>query len=105
MVISPKRKKSLLYLFITSFIFSLIFYFAVSTFTGNRGLIALINLKKDIEYNKSILKSISLKKESLNNRIIGLYEKSLDLDLLDEQAKNALGYTSPGEFMIIIDTE
>ncbi|WP_253300162.1 FtsB family cell division protein [Wolbachia endosymbiont of Chironomus riparius] len=94
-----------MYLFITSFIFSLIFYFAVSTFTGNRGLIALINLKKDIEYNKSILKSISLKKESLNNRIIGLYEKSLDLDLLDEQAKNALGYTSPGEFMIIIDTE
>ncbi|MGL9725191.1 MAG: hypothetical protein ACR5KV_00065 [Wolbachia sp.] len=41
----------------------------------------------------------------MNNKVFGLYEKSLNLDLLDEQARNALGYVNPSELMIILDVE
>lgn len=98
------RKKRLLHLSIVLFIFVLTLYFSVSAVTGERGLLTLINLKKDIEYNKSLLESMFYERNKLSNKILGLYEKSLDLDLLDEQAKN-LGYANPNELMVIIDRE
>nr|WP_246168476.1 septum formation initiator family protein [Wolbachia endosymbiont of Ctenocephalides felis wCfeT] len=64
-----------------------------------------MDLKKEIEHNKLLLQHISLERDKLSNRIFGLYEKSLDLDLLDEQAKNALGYVNPNEFMIMLDAK
>lgn len=99
------KKKSLFHLSVTLFVFFLTFYFGFSAVTGRRGLLALVSLKKDIECNKSLLKSIFFEKEKLSNKILGLYEKSLDLDLLDEQAKNTLGYVNRSEFMVIISTE
>ncbi|WP_246198571.1 FtsB family cell division protein [Wolbachia endosymbiont of Ctenocephalides felis wCfeJ] len=86
-------------------IFFLTLYFNISTITGKRGLLVLMDLKKEIEYNKLLLKNISFEKEKLSNKVFGLYEKSLDLDLLDEQARNALGYVSPKELMVVLDTE
>ncbi|XP_066251536.1 putative pyruvate, phosphate dikinase regulatory protein [Euwallacea similis] len=73
--------------------------------TSKRGLLTLIDLKKEIEYNKLLLKDVSSEKEKLDNKVFGLYEKSLDLDLLDEQAKNALGYVNPNELMVVLDVE
>ncbi|WP_395462983.1 septum formation initiator family protein [Wolbachia endosymbiont of Cantharis cryptica] len=98
-------QKKLLYLSAALFISSLTLYFSISTITGKRGLLALMNLTKEIEYNKLLLKNISFEKEKLSNKVFGLYEKSLDLDLLDEQAKNALGYVSPNELMVVLDME
>ncbi|NSM57048.1 septum formation initiator family protein [Wolbachia endosymbiont of Atemnus politus] len=104
MVVSKKRKK-LLYLSTALLISSLTLYFSISTITGNRGLLVLMDLEKEIEYKKLLLKTISFEKEKLSNKVFGLYEKSLDLDLLDEQAKNALGYVSPKELMVVLDVE
>lgn len=80
-------------------------YFSVSAVRGKRGLLTLMDLKKEIEHNKLLLQHISLERDKLSNRIFGLYEKSLDLDLLDEQAKNALGYVNLNEFMIMLDAK
>ncbi len=77
-------------------------YFIISTIIGKRGLLTLIDLKKDIERHKAILKGIAFQREKLNNKVLGLYERSLDLDLLDEQVKNALVYVNPREFMVIL---
>ncbi|WP_255419635.1 hypothetical protein [Wolbachia endosymbiont of Litomosoides brasiliensis] len=41
----------------------------------------------------------------MSNKVLGLYKKSLDLDLLDEQAKDALGYINPNELMVVLDGE
>ncbi|MGL9717391.1 MAG: septum formation initiator family protein [Wolbachia sp.] len=98
-------KKKLLYLSIALLISSLTLYFSISTITGKRGLLVLMDLKKEIEYNKLLLKTISFEKEKLSNKVFGLYEKSLDLDLLDEQAKNALGYVNSKELMVVLDIE
>jgi cell division protein FtsB len=104
-MLATRRKKDLVYLSTFLFVSSLMLYFGASAVTGKRGLLRLINLKKDIEYNKTLLANISSEKKKLNNRVFGLYEKSLDLDLLDEQIKNALGYVNPNEFMVILDTK
>lgn len=100
---TSQRKKKLLFFTLSLFIFLLTLYFSVSAITGRRGLIALMSLQKEIEYNKILLKEVSFEKENLNDKILGLYEKSLDLDLLDEQAKNTLGYIGSNEFMIILN--
>lgn len=105
MVFVFRNKKKLLCLSTALLIFSLTLYFSISTITGKRGLSALMDLKKEIEYNKLLLKNISFEREKLSNKVFGLYEKSLDLDLLDEQAKNALGYVSPKELMVVLDVE
>jgi cell division protein FtsB len=52
-----------------------------------------------------LLKDVSSEKKKLDNKVFGLYEKSLDLDLFDEQAKNALGYVNPNELMVVRDVE
>ncbi|APR99205.2 septum formation initiator family protein [Wolbachia endosymbiont of Folsomia candida] len=102
---TAQKKKKLLYLCMALLVSFITLYFSVSIVTGNRGLLTLMKLNKDIEYNKFLLKGISYEKEKLSNKILGLYEKSLDLDLLDEQAKNSLGYVSPNELMVILDTK
>ncbi|MDM8335269.1 FtsB family cell division protein [Wolbachia pipientis] len=99
----PKKRKRLLCLSTALLISFLTLYFSISTITGKRGLLALMDLKKEIEYNKLLLKNISFEKEKLSNKVSGLYEKSLDLDLLDEQAKGALGYVDPNELMVVLD--
>lgn len=98
-----QRKKKLMYLVIFLSISFFTLYFSVSAITGKRGLLALMSLKQEIEHNKVLLKNVYFEKEKLSNKIFGLYEKSLDLDLLDEQAKSALGYINPHEYMIILD--
>lgn len=100
-----KGKQKLLHLSTALLISFFTLYFSVSAVIGKRGLLTLIDLKKEINYNKFLLKVISFEKERLNNRVFGLYEKSLDLDLLDEQAKNALGHVNPSELMVILDME
>lgn len=104
MLISKKKQK-LLCLSAALLISSLTLYFSISTITGKCGLLTLIDLKKEIEYNELLLKDISFEKEKLGNKVFGLYEKSLDLDLLDEQAKNALGYVNPNELMVVLHVE
>ncbi len=84
---------------------SLILYFSISTITGKYGLLTLIHFKKEINYNKLLLKVISFEKEKLNNKVFGLYEESLDLDLLDERAKNALVYVNPNELVVVLDVQ
>ncbi|NSM56235.1 septum formation initiator family protein [Wolbachia endosymbiont of Atemnus politus] len=102
-MVESRKKKKLLCLNIALLIFSLTLYFSINTITGKRGLLVLMDLKKEIEYNKSLLKNISFEREKLSNKVFGLYEKSLDLDLL-EQAKNPLGYVSPKEVMVVLDS-
>ena len=97
-----RKKQKLVHLGVTGLLLLLTSYFTVNAVIGERGLLTLNSLKNDLEYNKSLLTDIFSQQENLKNKISGMYEKSLSLDLLDEQVKNTLGYVSNDEFMFVI---
>ncbi|KJV68876.1 FtsB family cell division protein [Candidatus Neoehrlichia procyonis] len=84
------------------FILVLIFYFNIHALIGNRGIITLIKLYKDIDYHSSVLeKALNLKKQ-LEHKNKLLQEKTLNLDLLDEQTRSILGYVAKNEIVVIL---
>lgn len=80
-----------------------ILYFGYFIIFGDKGLITLINLNKQIE-NKEITKQEFLSKmRAQKNMVDGMNPNSLDVDLLDEQARKVLGYTGKNEVIIYQD--
>lgn len=86
---------------LNSILLLLIFYFAFHSLSGERGVFALIRLSKEYTEKNLILEDILSQKEILQNRVQLLYPKSLDLDLLDEVARNDLGLIAKEEKAVI----
>lgn len=91
-------------LFITYFTFlALILYFTLKLFFGQKGLLEMIELQ-DKMANKDLAK-----KELINEikgtkiRVDSMRDESLDLDLLDEQARKKLGLAGQKEIVIYKD--
>jgi cell division protein FtsB len=84
-------------------VYLLIFYFIAHSFTGDRGLIAYSNYRK--QFKELNLKSQAIEQELavLDNKVVLLNSKSLDLDLVEELAKKNLGYAHRKEKVIMID--
>ncbi len=80
--------------------FSLIFYFAFITIFGEKGLIQYKKLKEQIENRESVKQELNHKVEVKKNMVDGMNTNSLDLDLLDEQARKTLGYIGKNEVVI-----
>ena len=81
-------------------IFMFILYFISSGILGDRGVLKmmyLLNNKSDkiMEYNL-----LEEKKNALSNRVNGLKDDNLDLDLLDERVRDNLGYIGEDEFVV-----
>jgi cell division protein FtsB len=72
-------------------------YFAYHALSGDRGLWALIKLKKENQEAHTELETIQAERQGLERRVEHMRPESLDLDLADEQARKALGYTKPDE--------
>jgi cell division protein FtsB len=84
-------------------VYLLIFYFIAHSFTGDRGLIAFSNYRK--QFKELHLRSQAIEQELtvLNNKVALLNSKSLDLDLAEELAKKKLGYADKKEKVIMIE--
>ena len=80
----------------------LILYFLFHSLSGERGVFALIKLNRELKEKNLILDDILAEKQVIENRVKLLYPKSLDLDLLDEIARNDLGMIGQGEKAIIL---
>lgn len=87
-----KRKRSLLLAFI-------FFYFAFHLITGERGLLAYVQLKGELLEAKSKSTAIHEAKLDLANKVGGLRTESLNLDLLEEVARRDLGYSRKDEII------
>ena len=77
-----------------------IIYFGVSFVEGKRGVIAWLSLtqkNKVAENELLLLINQRIESEKISR---GLRYSSLDLDLLDEQARKKLGFTHPSDFLI-----
>ena len=73
---------------------------------GPNGLLNLININEQIKNNQIYLEKLKKEKEILLIKNHGLYEESINLDLLEEEAKKLLGYIGKqNEFIIIMNKD
>jgi len=93
-------------LFISYFIaFALILYFFIITIFGQKGLITYFSLKNQIENKEAAKEELLNKMNVKKNMVDGMNTNSLDVDLLDEQARKNLGYVGKNEVVIYQDNK
>lgn len=93
-------------LFIAYFIaLAVILYFALCTIFGEKGLVVYSSLSKQTANKENIKQDLSAKMQVKENMVKGMNLNSLDLDLLDEQARRVLGYSGKNEVVIYQDQE
>lgn len=80
-----------------------ILYFGFFIVFGDKGLIQLFALKKQIDNKESTKQEILTKMLAKKNMVDGMKPESLDIDLLDEQARKTLGYAGKNEVVIYQD--
>ncbi len=72
-------------------------YFSYHAISGERGLLALIQLSQKIEQARLELDIVHAQRLKYERNVKLLRDDSLDLDLLDEQARRLLGYAEKDE--------
>lgn len=93
----PKRLRSSLF-FVIVFI-----YVAFHMISGERGLLAYVQLKGEIEEKKNEMAMVETEKNQLGVRVMGMRANSLNLDLLEEVARRDLGYSRQDEMIYFLD--
>lgn len=83
----------------------LIFYFTYHTINGQRGVVSMLRMEKEIADKTIILENLVQEKQRLSNKVKQLYPKTLDKDLLDELARRDLGYIGDEEKLVINSLE
>lgn len=75
----------------------LIAYFAFHTVYGERGLLTYSRVIKELSDKQQQLEQLRLERLELEHKVNLLRSESLDLDLLDERAREMLGLANPEE--------
>lgn len=88
--------------YITAFIFSItVFYFAFHALNGERGIYAYFKQSRNLEVSQAELGRLTQQRAELEKRVHLLSNASLDLDLLDEEARRTLGSAKKGEVVVL----
>lgn len=69
---------------------------------GGKGFLRLTERQQEVARLESELSEVRKQRELLDDRVLRLREGSLDLDLLDERAREILGYARPDEQILIV---
>ena len=77
-----------------------IIYFGISFVEGKRGVIAWVSLTQKNKVAENQLYILKSKRDESEKVSQGLRYSSLDLDLLDEQARKKLGFSHPNDFIV-----
>lgn len=80
-----------------------IVYFTFFTLFNEKGLVQYFALKKQIANKEYTKQDLSAKMQAKKNMVDGMNLNSLDVDLLDEQARKVLGYAGKNEVVIYQD--
>jgi cell division protein FtsB len=67
---------------------------------GEKGIFSYIKLRKEIANRELVKQELSLKIRGKKNIVDAISINSLDIDLLDEQARKSLGYVNKNEIVI-----
>lgn len=91
-------------LFVGYFIgFAVILYFVFCTIFGSKGWFEYRTLKSQIINKESIKQDLLSKMQVKQNMVEGMNLNSLDVDLLDEEARRVLGYAGKNEVIVYQD--
>ena len=75
-------------------------YFTYHLIQGERGLFRLFEINQELVEAQNIESSTGLEKEQLEQKVHSLSANSIDADMLDEEARQNLGFINPNEFII-----
>lgn len=78
-----------------------LFYLSFHAISGERGIYAWFKQKHTIEALQQELGVLQSQREAYEQKITHLRRSSLDLDLLDEQARRQLGFIEQDEIIIL----
>lgn len=93
-------------LFITYFTFlALIIYFSFRLFFGQKGIMTMLDLQGQIKNRDLVKKELINEIKNKKVKVDGMRSQSLDLDLLDEQARKKLNYSGKDELVIFDDND
>lgn len=81
--------------------FGLFTYFTFHLLHGDMGYFALRGLNQKLASAQTRHDAIKAERVALENRVRLLRSDSLDLDMLDERAREVLGFVGPGEVVIL----
>ena len=90
------RKSGVLIFFIM-----LTVYFCFNGFYGDRGYRKYMYLKNEVATARVMADQYRKQKEMLNDEVKLLSPGSLDLDMLDERARDVLGMVGSGELILL----
>ncbi len=91
------RKYSLLH----CLLFVLLMYFIFHAIAGNRGMLAYLRLHNNIESIAKEADTLKAERIELEHKV-NLLKSSIDLDMLDEQARKVLGLAKEGENVFVV---
>lgn len=83
--------------------FAAVFYFLFCTIFGSKGLLEYNVVKRQIANKESIKQDLLSKIQVKKNMVEGMNLNSLDVDLLDEEARKVLGYAGKNEVIVYQD--
>lgn len=80
-----------------------LWFFSLQIFTGNYGRIALDRTEREFTAKEREIAVLVAEEQALRKRNAGLRAEALDLDLLDERARDVLGMIGKDEVFLIAD--
>lgn len=78
----------------------LVCYFSYHLIEGDRGLFAYLKLQQEISQEQARLRLSEIERDKLEKRVQLLNPQNLDLDMLEERAREVLGLAHPDEVVI-----
>lgn len=76
-------------------------YFSYHTVEGDRGWLVMFQQQSVLEAKLSEIATLEAKVDALRSKVSGLSDRSLDLDLLEEQVRKVLHYSHPHEVIVL----
>lgn len=86
------------------FVTIMFFYFVYHIFQGDRGVRAWVKLNKELKQNEIILEGLEAEKIIIEKQVYLMRPDSLDVDILEEKAKQVLNFAKPNEVLIKKDS-
>ena len=81
--------------------FTAVVYFAYHTVEGERGVLAWMHLKAQLEESELQLSKVTSDRQELEHRVLLLRPDHLDPDMLEERARIMLNMVHDGEQVIL----
>lgn len=76
-------------------------YFVYVTVQGDRGILAMLRLQRNLSAVEGDLASIRAERQALETRVQHMRPGSIDPDLLDEQSRIQLNLAKPDDIVVL----